>query len=366
MKTSRKWFLFLMAFALALPVAASAEGNYGYDKGFFIKSDDGNFMNTVYAWAQTGYLATIVKGPTDNTFSFTLPTARVGWFGNAFSKNIQYRLEVDFAAGGVQATQLTDAYANFVYNESLQVQGGQFKVPFNYEALVADNMLNFPTRSIVNNYFSFEHHLGAMIHGSAMDKMIEYYVGAFNTTDNPATINILEKNGRQLANPRNELLWAGRVMANLMGNVGYSMADLKNSETPNVSFGLGIAYDTVNPSGADDIYQFSMSPDINVRYLGFSLLAEFDWTKLKSVKAGYGFDGTLGYFVLPETVEVAARYAYLKPVAGAAKSQEIGAAINYYLHGHQVKAGFLFDYVKNDGTGLKTYNIGLQTQVGFF
>src|SRR5262249_16330323 len=140
-----------------------------------------------------------------------------------FSKNIQYTLEYDFAASSLRST-----YLQLVHCDALKFKVGNFKVPFDLEALVSGSEQQFVDRSIVYTYFGIpdQREVGATLTGEVADKLIEYEVGAFNGE------------GNNKINANQSVRWSGRLNFRVAGTKGYEYADTKNSSDPQVMFGV--------------------------------------------------------------------------------------------------------------------------------
>lgn len=83
------------------------------------------------------------------------------------------------------AVGLLDAYANFNYDERFQVRLGRYKSPFTYEFYRVHiwDLLS-PERSLFTNNFGANRRFGLMIHGSVLEKTVEYAVGTFDSQRN--------------------------------------------------------------------------------------------------------------------------------------------------------------------------------------
>ena len=112
--------------------AASGGATAGYDKGFFIKSDDGNFLlkpSVVFQFRNvTNYEQEARHGGEDDTFQngFEARRTRFRFDGNAFSPKFTYSFVWDTArqGGGVS---LLDAWGQYAFAEKWAVRFGQFK-----------------------------------------------------------------------------------------------------------------------------------------------------------------------------------------------------------------------------------------------
>jgi hypothetical protein len=137
------------------PVFAASGGlTAGYDKGFFIKSDDGNFLLKPAIQFQfrnvTNYQPEGKHKGNDESFQngFEFRRARFRFDGNAFSPKFTYSFVFDTnRANG--AVSLLDAWGQYQFAEHWAIKVGQFKESVfherdvsGYQQLAVDRSLN--------------------------------------------------------------------------------------------------------------------------------------------------------------------------------------------------------------------------------
>jgi predicted porin len=137
-----------------LTLATTGGLTAGYDKGFFIKSDDGNFLLKPAVQFQFRYVANNrddVGGSSEEdsfTDGFEVRRARFRFDGNVLSPKLTYSFVWDTSrAGG--AVSLLDAWAQYQLTPDLALKGGQFKESVfherdvsGYQQLAVDRTLN--------------------------------------------------------------------------------------------------------------------------------------------------------------------------------------------------------------------------------
>lgn len=110
----------------------------------------------------------------DFAHGFSIPRARLDFFGTALIPNFTYRFSADFNSGvrtpnGVGSTSglddfsVTYAYGEYAFEgalEGLSVRFGSFKLPLFYEELVAPEYQLAAERSITNEFFSQQYSEG--------------------------------------------------------------------------------------------------------------------------------------------------------------------------------------------------------------
>ena len=107
---------------------------------------------------------------------FDIRRARLKVCGN-FLDDLEYKLSAEFQ--GNITRRLLDAYGIYHIYPGLNIQFGQFKVPFSREWLIDDSVFPFAERSIG---FSFQpgRDIGLTIGGEILNQMFSYHVGIFN------------------------------------------------------------------------------------------------------------------------------------------------------------------------------------------
>jgi len=107
---------------------------------------------------------------------FDIRRARLNVHGSYF-ENFDYKLSVELQ--GNITRRLVDAYGIYHFHPSLNIQIGQFKVPFSREWMIDDRVFSFAERSIG---FSLQpgRDIGLAISGELFDNLFSYHAGIFN------------------------------------------------------------------------------------------------------------------------------------------------------------------------------------------
>ena len=100
---------------------------------------------------------------------FLLRRARVNASG-MFSENFDFKVEADLGANSQSfktnyAAQLSDVFINWNRYDFANVKIGQFKTPYGYEQLVADNRLLTIERSLPNDRLADSRQIGLGVFG---------------------------------------------------------------------------------------------------------------------------------------------------------------------------------------------------------
>jgi hypothetical protein len=128
-------------------------------RGFFLSSDDGNFL--LHPWLQFQFRNTTTyredalhKGHTDDTQTgFEVRRLKFGVDGNLFSPDLTYmfQMAVDRHTGNVG---LEMAWAKYHFpNTPFAVRAGQFKDPLDHEELAASRFFSAADRSLIDDTF---------------------------------------------------------------------------------------------------------------------------------------------------------------------------------------------------------------------
>src|SRR5687768_4583714 len=83
------------------PPPPEKKPNVGYDKGFFLRSDDGLYTLKIEGRVQPFYNMVRTSEPKDYLHTFEVRRARLVLGGNVHSKKLLYKFQADFGRGNV-------------------------------------------------------------------------------------------------------------------------------------------------------------------------------------------------------------------------------------------------------------------------
>ena len=328
---------------------AKIKAGYKVGKGFYLETLDDKFKLYIYNRTQVRYtFANNDRG--EDTSSFRIRRQRVKFAGNAFTKDLTYKVEWDLAAN-TGTGKLLDVYTNYKIEDWLQLRGGQYKVPFNRQELTSSAELQFMDRSVADDAFNLSRDIGVMLHSKFKEGLFEYYLAVMSGAGE-----------NQTTNSNNEFLYAARVAVNPLGDFdSYSEPDLEYEETPKLALGAAYAWNNGSKMFVSNaIRTFNraitlrlFTTDLKLKWRGFSLLGDFYWRDVtahsgeslfrQGSNKGYGYTAQAGYFVpLPyvsKHLEVAGRYAFVNPDTRNQDDteREISGGLNWYLFGNEHK-----------------------------
>lgn len=312
---------------------------------------------------------------------FGVHRTRLVFEGFAFSPDINYFVQFrnDTAdsttqlGGARSTTQLYDTYLTFKQIPWANLRVGQYRTHFGRQEFFSSALLQFVDRGFVAEAFVpnviDRRDQGVTVFSDQAKYPVNYAFGVFNGVG----IN-LNKLGLSTPGNANELLYVGRITADILGKPGYPEGDLAYSQTPQLAVGSSYGYNgglQTNTTGLGSNTQVSAAIaslgngrllnqgivdigtgglDFILKYKGFSLQAEgfvrnvdtHDHTKRIGNATGYYVQA--GYFLVPKTIEVVGRYNAMDPdtrLGHDLLTSGVGG-LNWYLNGHEHK--LQFDY----------------------
>jgi phosphate-selective porin OprO and OprP len=339
----------------------------GYNKGFFLESDDGNFSMKMKFRTQLQFSVDNTDdretGEKATATNFDVRRFRIYWGGHAFRPWFNYLFQISADNNGNFI--LRDAYLDAAYDTRIFPRIGQYKVPFNREELTSSSSLQLVERSIVNEEFTYGRDRGVTAYG-LLANMFTYGFGVFNGAGLNGTSvdsNLLYA-GRVQFNPCCAKLKYGSESFPIGGAYKLEPMNFKEKE-PIISIGAafatlpGLNIDQKTPDNSELATRFnelglqfanvtSVTADINFKYQIFSITGEYDGRWIKDEDKGLetvydqGIEVQGGIFLVPHVLEFAGRYAIIRfdrtqglntdPEIRQMKNQwALTPGINYYI-----------------------------------
>jgi len=324
----------------------------GYEKGFFVQDEDGDFRLGIGTRVQSRFtykgVGGIDAGGADES-QFSIPRARLIITGHAFDPNLTFKFQTDYGKGFLS---LKDFFVNYALSSGVQLRVGQWKRPFSRQQINSSGKLALVDRSITNNQFRAERDIGIGFHNNyEKSPVFEWAVGIFNgvsvkpsvsgsVSTDPGTGEGSITTGR-LSNVPDQLspLVVARVGYNYGGIKGYSEGDFQ---------GGGFRF-SVGASVMADLQLFDDSSsgtyaqlDYVVKVYGFSTTGGVYVSTLQDGEgladqslSKTGFHIQAGYLI-GKRYQPVLRFAKIMPEAGE-DTQEIAAGLSMYFFKHNVK-----------------------------
>jgi phosphate-selective porin OprO/OprP len=358
--------------------------SYKIGKGFTLMSPDQKFSLTIGGYLQPRYSfadkdsdwvstsAANTKNQRQDVSEFRMRRAKFVLSGNAFTKDLTYKLQIEFTQAG-NARLLEDAWMNYKILDEAQIRGGQDKVPFSRQWLNSAWALEFIDRSNASDTFYAGRDLGVMLHGKipvSCNGNFTYIVGGYGGA------------GQSILSTNNDNALAARVVFNPLGEVPYVEGDIDVSEKPLVAVGADYYRNTfqrgtntngfttnnvqfisgnlpfTNPSvpqgwlgngsttfnSTEKVTVNTFSADVAFKWLGLYVQGEYYYgqgegeTSDKFLRAMGGY-GQIGYMILPKHLEAAYRFSIVDPNTRVSNDMRIEnqGAISYYFNNHYLK-----------------------------
>ncbi len=339
-----------------------------YDDGLVFETKRGNFSVRYRTLIQFQFSAIDQDNNTDTDFFFR--RIRFKFDGHVLRPWLTYRLQlsrddVRIGHGGDgHGVVFKDFYIDAVYFEKIFPRIGQFKVPFNREQLSSGSALLLVERSIVNTEFSLGRKLGGALYG-ILGNHVAYGAAMFTS---PATDDTAD------ASSVDTETFAGRLQLNFGGTLEYSNGGFPTggdyalvpdfTKVPVFVFGTAVVYlpslsvkENEGDSGAliERFIELDISKGNVVSVTGdaayklpmFNVEAAYisRWIEPEIGGSETVYDQGLriqtGLFLMPDTIEMAGRWAYIfyDTSPGVAEvgealrdtSSELTTGINYYI-----------------------------------
>jgi phosphate-selective porin len=189
--------------APAAPVAAPAEKpgitlpQVGYNEGFFLRAEDGNFVMRVNGRLSADFLFSEPNSSPNNTES--VDRARLSVDAN-FYKYFRVRIENEFSSGAfsssgnTSSSGLRDGFIAVTPMPEFNLQAGQYVIPVGYENIVSKRYIDFVERAaVVSSTFNPRRDVGVMVYGAFANKLVQYNLGAMNGVGQNHTDNNSDK-----------------------------------------------------------------------------------------------------------------------------------------------------------------------------
>lgn len=339
---------------LSFPPGGSS--GHDLDKGFFIKSDDGNFSiypDLLIQFRAVGsYREDAKHGESSTESGFEMRRAKIGFYGTAFSPDLSFRfLWQDTVTGG--GLNLQYAYAQYIFahdvlgkGSDLAVRAGQFKNIVFKEEFTPDRAQLFSERSLAN----------ALLGGAALGSETQGVDLILTGKDNPFHADVLFDDGIKSSNTDfrdNEPVTVGTTTTNVATNFGVAgrvdykvfgkwgdaddLTGVWGRENLLV-VGGGVDYsqgdnNTTVHYTADVQYQLHRKLVLLAALYGDAI--DFRNTSGPSSRSDWGVQVEAGYFITP-ALQAIARYSLIKfdsdfKTGGEDMFHEISGGLNWFF-----------------------------------
>jgi hypothetical protein len=283
----------------------------GWDRHFYLASDDGTFYMQVKGYLQTRYLALLRHHTTadERKLGFQMRRAKVAFEGQVLDPKFHYAVQLAADRDGGEIV-LENAYARYEWLANHHVQVGQFKARFNREELVSATRQQAMERSTVNGFFRLGYVQAAQVSGQ-----YDRWNWAVAIHDGREAQNL------DFRADHTDIAIAGRVEMLAAGRwEQFAQYAAGSTSPPGVLLGAGMDYELAESgSGAellfDDFWQWTADASVQVKPVNV-FLAAFGRHTNGAARIGGDFDqfGTVvqaGFFIIPDRLDLFARWEWL-------------------------------------------------------
>ncbi len=340
-------------------------------EGVNFTSSDGKFSSSIGASYQIRYTLMDLDAVNDSatkhaqdSSKFELKRIKLLLNGNAYSPDLTYKMSINFAniAGGTTSNGglLEETWMNYKLLNEVQFRFGQDKVQFARQYITPSTAQQFVDQSVVTAAFAPGYDTGVTILGKVAGGLFNYSISGLGGV------------GQNTYRSTTDNAFAARLTIDPFGYVKYSEADLDSSAKPLWSLGSSYFRDTIyigetnnlgftkstgwygigSPlmtaaqkfSSGEALDFNSFGVDTVFKWHGLSATGEYFFGQAEGQTSGHklraeGFYGQVGYFVIPQKVELAYRYSYLDPNRDIANDHwvENSIAASWYINNHNLK-----------------------------
>jgi len=377
----------------------------GYDKRFFIKSADDQFLlefDTLMQFRHS-YLLTdehkkeltreglpAVDGVDSSANAMELERARVILKGHLL-KDLNYEIEIDLDDDDEDFGELLQYEVSYSFMPEMGMKVGRYKGAFGKQENVSSKRQMLVDRSLANEVFNIGRTTGVELFGAlpVADTNLHYRAGMYNGFRDQGNSPLSENDNNPVAAARLVLPMLGATPADFQNE-----SDFMNHENPVMQFGTSFAYANAHSDpaeghfagGSDDSYTVLVKSgdgrsnvvnpggeitmfgaDVAMKCQGFSAIlegfyqhADLDASELAYsedfgvVRKAFGIDGLeqdnfgwvaqAGYFLVPKTFEIVSRVSGVC-VDQANDMYEYAGGWNWYLAGQDLKLSMDVTYI---------------------
>lgn len=369
-----------------------------YDKGFFVRTQDGSFSMFVNGLVQTRFTAfkpnSVGKFGSGNRYENTLDLflGRLAFSGNAFDSDTKYFLQLQGStAGNSNGITLLDWFVARTVSPYLTAQTGRSWIPYTYEYYLNPGNYLFPDLSTAEYAFLLQRAIGAQAYGQI--GKLGYGAGVYNSV--PA----LDVGGQESI--KGKLAYVGNLHLDVLEPYGYVESDPSPNPVtkPELTLWMSGMYNPTDYSSGFENYTsgdrtYGGTSSINFRYNYLSVQGSEYYRRTlqtggKPSYDSWGYGEQAGYFLVPGRLELGERVSGVWwgrgeiPASGGNqivwfggptnfsyhRITEYSLGLNYYLYKHNAKIQMAYSYLAGSGfphdSGFGANRLWIQTQLMF-
>jgi len=365
----------LFCLMLAAPKAASAV-NSGYDGGFFISSDDDNFMLKLTGRVQMKFFFEDQSGQ-QSQLSFSVRRAQINFF-SSFYDIVSTGFTIKHALTNVGTQNFANAniggaFASIEIIPQFVVTVGMVGLPLDMMSETSSAWYLLPEAPITNTQDDGITNLTPLrpSFGVPDGLGVNFSGGYWKWYYSLSVVNGAESN--YVINPDRKMSFGFRTGINILDPVPGKMTDFDCSETPKLTVNLGTMYQgkrTDPNTNAAIKYLWTSTLGVGLRWGGFAFTTEGYYRRTKITNVGtavwarpnltdIGYYAAAGYYILPKKLEVAAQAGQIIRQGPDNDSWQFGGGFNYYIFENNLKLQLAYTLTTDfdDVTGTRSNKI---------
>ncbi len=308
----------------------------------------------------------------DETSTFAIRRAKTTLTGWAYTKDLTFGLQVDWANANTAKGVLDDAYVNYDFTHGhgyFQVRAGQFKTPFGRQSISPTKANMFVDRSFVSYVFCSIRDVGLMAWGqfgpSGVADLFEYRVGVFDGGGRSVYTNADHKYQKDF-----------RFVVSPWGSTGYDETTPAGITSPKLSLGFELEENDTRVKNTVGLYisggeYRTKGYDLMARVWRFTAYGEYfdrsaaDLHDLRTRSTGV--NAQVGFLAIPNRCEVFLGYWGYDPNTDKTVNAQIerGVGMNWYFSGNNNKLQADYRRFHDDLARRSTYELRFQYQIVF-
>ncbi|MBN1282766.1 MAG: hypothetical protein JXA24_03220 [Proteobacteria bacterium] len=366
----------LITMALAVPAKAFA-ANSGYDGGFFIASDDQEYLLKLTGRLQTKFYYQN-SATQQKQLSFNIRRAQLNIFSELHDiVSMGFTLKhaiTDVGTQNFQTVQVTGAFASIELIPQFVMTVGMVGLPLDMMSETSSAWYLLPEAPITNTQDDGISNLTPLrpSFGVPDGLGVNFSGGYWKWYYSLSFVNGSESN--YVINPDMKMSFGFRTGFNILDPVPGKMTDFDCSETPKLTVNLGSMYQgkrTDPNTNADIKYLWTSSLGVGLRWGGFAFTTEGYYRRTSITSPGttvvwsrpkltdIGYYAAAGYYILPKKLEIAAQAGQIIRQGPDNDSWQFGGGFNYYIFENDLKlqAAYTLTTDFDDITGTQTNKI---------
>jgi hypothetical protein len=262
----------------------------GYDKGFYIRSADDDYMLRINGFMKIRYTGSERQSDNprrqgiqkqDDINGFQINDLYMYFQGYLHSPKLTYSIVLTGDTRQAHDWRTYTAWINYEFAQELQVVAGLVKVPFGRQWLVGKSDLQFIDRSLANEVFYTGRSVGLGVYGT-LAKRLSYTLALANGVANQDDTFHAQQLDTNFA-------YAARMVAHILGQPIKTEGDVEFSKDPQMEVGMSFAYGDDNGDSAPSVF-YNIPDRIRAgRGIGGNAMADLTGSDLTQFGADYAF-----------------------------------------------------------------------------